>query len=78
MEHFPAEQKEMYFDYEKFARELFMGDYYSVRNDNHNVYVFLNIWLFRAGHLVKLPEKFWIYVEICVNKKSSRDTVKQS
>jgi len=32
-----------YFDYEKFANELFMGDYFSVSNDNHNVYVFLSI-----------------------------------
>jgi len=37
------ERLAFYFDYEKFARELFMGDYYSARNDNHNVYVFSNI-----------------------------------
>ncbi|HBG62150.1 MAG: hypothetical protein A2Y03_00490 [Omnitrophica WOR_2 bacterium GWF2_38_59] len=37
------ERLSYYFDYGKFAHELFMGDYYSVDNDNHNVYVFSNI-----------------------------------
>ncbi|MCK4919339.1 MAG: antirestriction protein ArdA [Candidatus Pacebacteria bacterium] len=37
------ERLSFYFDYEKFARELFMGDYYSADSDKHNVYVFLNI-----------------------------------
>ncbi len=37
------ERLSFYFDYEKFSRELFMGDYYSARNDKHNVYVFSNI-----------------------------------
>jgi len=32
-----------YFDYEKYARELFMGDYYSIRDDEHKVRVFRNI-----------------------------------
>jgi antirestriction protein len=37
------ERLAFYFDYEKFASELFMSDYYSVSNDNYKVFVFSNI-----------------------------------
>ncbi len=37
------ERLAFYFDYEKFARDLFMCDYYSVQSSQYTVYVFLNI-----------------------------------
>lgn len=37
------ESIEVYFDYEAYTRDLFLSDYYSITDDEHNVHVFRHV-----------------------------------